>query len=155
MSYADPPDHSGGRRRGRPTRRGDPVTVVSISMNGSLLAEIDEERRNYGGTHRGRSSWVRWVLRSYIRLKKNERAEKSAYEASRDEYDRNFDPTHGGRFDPSLIGLGTWSCAACAEATKDDPLGVSNAKVVSGWLACPGCNTPRGDAPTIPYEDEV
>jgi len=155
MSYEDPPDHSGGRRRGRPARHGDPVTVVSISMNGSLLAEIDDERRNYGGTHRGRSSWVRWVLRSYIRLKKNERAEKSAYADSTAEYERSFAPTHGGRFDPSLIGQGTWECAACAEATKDDPLGPSNQRVVTGWLACPGCETPRGDAPTIPPEPEA
>jgi len=153
MTRTDPPDNSGGRRRGRPARRGDPVTVVSISMNGSLLAEIDDERRNYGGTHRGRSSWVRWVLRSYIRLKQREREERSAYAIEQAELDAELaDPTHGGRFDPSLIGQGTWECAACAEATKDDPRGLSNQRVVTGWINCPGCKTPRGDAPTIPAE---
>jgi len=152
MSYEDPPDHSGGRRRGRPARRGDPVTVVSISMNGSLLAEIDEERSR--GTHRGRSSWVRWVLRSYIRLKRREREEKSAYADSTAEYERDFDPTHGGRFDPSLIGQGTWECAACAAADDAVPATL-NQRVVTGWKACPGCKTPRGDAPTIPPEPEA
>tara|TARA_Y100000310_G_C20674455_1_gene812148 strand:+ start:2289 stop:2765 length:477 start_codon:yes stop_codon:yes gene_type:complete len=134
-------DSPGGRRRGRPARPGDPVTVVSISCPASLLAAIDEERRNYS-THRGnRSSWVRWVLRSYIKLKKREREEKSAF-AEVDSFLKGIDedPTHGGLFDPAQAGKGTWDCPAC-----DCP------PQVTGWKYCPGCNHPRGNAPTIPY----
>jgi len=142
MSYIDPPE-SRGPGRGRPAGYREPVTVVSISMDPATLRDIDEYALRNG---RSRSAFVRWVLMSYIKLKRDRDAEKAA---SFDEPE--FDPTHGGRFDPSLIGLGTWECVACAEADDAVPPTL-NQRVVTGWLNCPGCKTPRGDAPTIPAE---
>jgi len=118
----------------------EPVTIVSVSMPPELLRIIDREAFQ---SNRSRSSFCRWVLRARCGELEQQRDDRPP--AYRESYVLD-DPTHGGRFNPELIGGEPWDCHACAEATKDDELGLSNQKVVSGWLICPGCKTPRPEA---------
>jgi len=147
MSYEDPPN-SRGPRRGRPVGHREPVTVVSISMDPQTLRDIDEESLH---SQRSRSAFVRWVLASYIQLRRDERATVAA---EREEA-ASFDPTHGGRFDPELIGAdppGPWACPkpGC-RASGEDPEHpeIIHTPIVAGWLECHQCGTPR-PAPELP-----
>lgn len=158
----DPPRRrpGGGRKPGLY----EPVTIVSLSMPPELLRLIDTAAAQ---ARRSRSSFCRWVLRarcSELQQERDDRPsdynrsyvlpEHMSAEAEADAYVASLppleDPTHGGRFDPSLIGVGTWTCATCS---AEDP--TLNAKVVSGWLNCPGCKTPRGDAAIVPYPEDA
>ena len=121
-------------RRGRPPGTGEPVTVVSVSMDPSTLRQIDKAALKNGRT---RSAWVRWVLMSYIRLKREREAEKAAEFEPAPEFDR----THGGRFDPALNSGPAWACRGC----KMD-------RIVAGWLFCPGCGATRGPNSTTAPE---
>ena len=141
MSYIDPPE-SRGPRRGRPAHHGEPVTVVSISMDPGTLRDIDEFALRNG---RSRSAFVRWVLMSYIRMKRAADAEKDAdFDAPKLD-----DPTHGGRFDPALIGAdppGPWACpkSGCmASGINPDEPDIIHTPIVAGWLVCHQCGTPR------------
>jgi predicted transcriptional regulator len=110
---------------------------MTISLAPATLRDIDEWALK---ANRTRSAFVRDVMRRYIRLRVEDE------EALAEDEEALADPTHGGRFNPDLIGGEPWECVACAEATKDDKLGLSNQHVVSGWIVCPGCKTPRPEA---------
>jgi len=129
----EPPAY--GSRRGRPHGHTEPVTIMTISLAPATLRDIDKWALK---ANRTRSAFVRDVMRRYIRMREEDE-EPLAYEPPED-------PTHGGRFNPELIGGEPWNCLACAEATKDDEHGLSNQAVVSGWVVCPGCKTPRSEA---------
>jgi len=137
----DSPQHP--RRRpggGRKPGLYEPVTVVSISMPPELLRIIDRESFQ---ANRSRSSFCRWVLRARCGELEQQRDDRPAA------YNESYvveDPTHGGRFNPALIGGADWACLACEAATADHPDGPANTRVVSGWLICPGCKTPRPEA---------
>jgi len=134
----------GAPRRGRPPGWSPPVTIVTISLDPATLRDIDEYAVKSGRT---RSAFVRGVMRNYIASRRAESHDDSDLDTWGGVVkDAETDRTHGGRFDPSLIGGADWPCVACEAETVDHPDGPANSRVVSGWIVCPGCATPRPPA---------
>jgi len=121
----DPPRRKPGG--GRKSGLYEPVTVVSISMHPEQLRAIDREALQ---SNRSRSAFVRWILRDACHALQSRREDAVPP-----------DPTHGGKFNPDLIGGEPWGCPTPG-CVAHDPAGL-HCSIVSGWLECHQCGAPR------------
>jgi len=156
-----------GTRRGRPPGQSAPVTIMTVSLDPSTLALINEWALK---ANRTRSGFVRGVMLQYIGRKQAETKEAIAEAAAKEEEAKELadiraeleaadaDPTHGGMFNPDWSTTGAWFCTAtkdCASLQYDDGEGPSGRRNVGGWIFCPACKTQRPDDSLPPAPKEA